>query len=49
MRPWTVLQRSVYLLADGTRSIEQIAALLSRPPQIIEQTLRELQALSAID
>ena len=49
MRTWTMLQRSVYGLADGTRSSEQIAALLSRPPHIIEQVLRELQAFRAID
>jgi hypothetical protein len=49
MRTWTVLQRSVYVLADGTRGIEQIAALLSRPSHAIEQALRDLQAFNAIE
>jgi len=49
MRTWTMLHRSVYGLADGTRSSEQIAALLSRPPLTIEQVLHDLQAVHAIE
>jgi hypothetical protein len=49
MRTWSVLQRSVYLLSDGTREQEQIATLLSRPLNIIEQTISQLQQLGAIE
>ncbi len=49
MRTWTMLHRSVYGLADGTRSSEQIAALLSRSPRAIEQVLHDLQAFGAIE
>jgi len=49
MRVWTVLQRSVYLLCDGTRTQQQIAVLLSRPLNIIEQTIYELRRLSVIE
>jgi hypothetical protein len=49
MSSWPVSQRSAYLLADGTRSIEQIARLLSRPSSVIEQTVHTLQALGAIE
>ncbi len=49
MRAWTVLQRSVYLLCDGTRTQEQIAVLLSRPLSLIEQTISELQRLGVIE
>jgi hypothetical protein len=49
MRIWSVLQRSVYLLSDGTRNQEQIAALLSRPLNLIEQTISELQQLGVIE
>jgi hypothetical protein len=49
MRTWTILQRSVYGLADGTRHIEQIAALLSRPSHTIERIVRDLQKIHAIE
>jgi hypothetical protein len=49
MRTWSVLQRSVYLLSDGTREQAQIAKLLSRPLTIIEQTVSQLQRLGAIE
>jgi hypothetical protein len=45
----SVLQRSVYLLSDGTRTPEQIAVLLSRPLKVIEQTISELQRLGVIE
>jgi hypothetical protein len=48
MRTWSVLQRSVYLLSDGIRDQAQIATLLSRPLNIIEQTISQLQQLGAI-
>ena len=46
---WPALQRSVYLLADGARSIEQIAKLLSRHPDVIGQVVRDLKAYGAIE
>src|SRR5689334_20578708 len=46
---WPALQRSVYLLADGARTIEQIAKLLSRHPDVIGQAVRDLQAFGAIE
>lgn len=49
IRTWSVLQRSVYLLSDGTRNQEQIATLLSRPFALIEQTIFQLQQLGAIE
>jgi hypothetical protein len=48
MRTWSTLERSVYFLADGTHSIEQIAMLLSRPPATIEQVIRNFQASGVI-
>ena len=49
MRTWSVLQRSVYLLSDGTRNQEQISTLLSRPLTLIEQAIFQLQQLGAIE
>jgi len=45
---WAPLQRSVYLLADGTRTVEQIAKLLSRPVQTIEQILHYFETSGII-
>jgi hypothetical protein len=49
IRTWSTLQRSVYALADGTRSIEQIAILLSRPLDMIEQVMRLLQESGVVE
>jgi hypothetical protein len=48
MQAWPRRHRQVYVLVDGTRSIGQIAAMLSQPPQIIETVLREIQLTGAI-
>jgi hypothetical protein len=48
MRTWSPLERSVYLLSDGTRSIEQIATLLSRPLSKIEMVIYKLESSGAI-
>jgi hypothetical protein len=48
VRTWSALERSVYFLADGVRSAEQIATLLSRPPALIEQIIQKLKASGAI-
>jgi|GEM_PF-1048027 hypothetical protein len=45
---WPRRHWQVYLLVDGTRCVEQIATMLSQPPQIVEQVLREIQATGAI-
>jgi hypothetical protein len=48
LRSWSTLERSVYFLADGTHSIEQIAILLSRPVTTIEQVIRNLETTGVI-
>jgi hypothetical protein len=48
MQSWPMLYRSVYALADGTRSIEHIAMLLSHPLLRIEQIVRNLQDIGGI-
>ncbi len=48
IRNWSALHRSVYILADGTHSVEQIAHLLSRSQQIVEQTIGDLQSIGGI-
>lgn len=46
---WPKLQRSVYLLADGARSIDNIAKLLSCSKTLVEQSVHNLQLLGAIE
>jgi len=48
VRTWSALERSVYFLADGVRSTEQIAMLLSRSPATIEQIINNLEMAGAI-
>jgi hypothetical protein len=48
LRAWSTLERSVYFLADGTHSIEQIATLLSRPVTTIEQVIHDLGVAGVI-
>ncbi len=43
-RTWSDLKRSVYFLADGTHSIEQIAMILSQPVMVIERITSEFEA-----
>jgi hypothetical protein len=45
---WSALERSVYSLVDGTRSIEQIALILRRPTTTIEQVIRGFEASRVI-
>jgi hypothetical protein len=49
MRSWSLLQRSVYFLADGTHSIAQIATLLSQPVITIIQIIRDFEASGVIE
>jgi hypothetical protein len=46
---WTRQLRSVYLLADGTHSIEQIGRLLSYSKALVEESLQRLRSLGAIE
>jgi hypothetical protein len=48
MCTWSALERSVYSLADGRRSIEQIASFLSRPLPVIEQVIYDFQVSGVI-
>jgi hypothetical protein len=48
-RTWSTLERSVYSLADGTRTIEQMAKLLSRPVQTIEQVIHHFDVSGIIE
>lgn len=45
---WPRLHRQIYILIDGARSVERIAAMLSQPAQIVEQVLQEIEATGAI-
>ncbi len=45
---WTFLQRKVFALVDGKRTITQIAQLLSISPFKATKTLRELQDMGMI-
>jgi hypothetical protein len=49
MRTWSPLHRSVYFLADGKHTIEQIAILLSCSQQAVEQAIQDLQIIGGID
>lgn len=49
LRSWPASHRAVYALIDGVRSVEQIAALLSRPPATIEQIILELRSQNALE
>ncbi len=45
---WSRWQRSVYNMTDGSKSVEDIARVLSQPRERILETLSELQRQSAI-
>jgi hypothetical protein len=48
MRTWSALERSVYFLADGRHSIEQMASLLGRPLPTIEQIIYDFQVAGIV-
>lgn len=48
MVTWTRLQRQVFALVDGKKTVEQIAAILSASPPRVQQTLYELQAMGMV-
>jgi hypothetical protein len=48
MRNWPRLHRSVFALADGTKSIIKIAEVLVVPPEIVNKVLQDLQSIGVI-
>jgi hypothetical protein len=48
MHLWQRMHRLVYGLADGTKSVAEIAVLLSTNTEIIEEILRDLRSIGAI-
>lgn len=48
MQSWPRLHRSVFALADGTRSSVKIAEMLSVGPEVVERVLRDLQRQGTI-
>jgi len=48
MRPWQRMHKLVYALVDGTRSVEEIAKLLSTTPETIEEILSDLRSIRVI-
>ncbi len=48
MRNWPRMHRAVFALADGTKSVEKMAGILSASPVLVEKTLRELQSIGVI-
>nr|BBH94735.1 hypothetical protein KTA_29340 [Thermogemmatispora argillosa] len=45
---WSRMHRMVFALADGTRSVEKIAEILSTSPEAVRAVLRDLQAIGVI-
>jgi hypothetical protein len=48
MRSWHLMHKQVYGLADGKRSVAEIADLLSTTPETIEAILRDLRSVRVI-
>jgi hypothetical protein len=48
MRSWQRMHRAVFALADGTKSVTKIAAILSTSPDLVDKALRDLQAIKVI-
>jgi predicted transcriptional regulator len=48
MRSWSPIHKLVYGLADGTRSVAEIAEQLSATLKTIEEVLRDLQSIGVI-
>ena len=48
MRSWPRLHRSVFALADGSKSIIKIAEVLVVPPEIVNKVLQDLQSIGVI-
>jgi len=48
MRTWPRAHRAVFALADGTKSIEKIAAMLSISPAIVYKAILDLQSIGVL-
>jgi hypothetical protein len=48
MRPWRGMHKRVYNLADGKRSVTEIAVLLSTTPEVIKEILQDLQSIRVV-
>jgi hypothetical protein len=48
MRPWHDMYKHVYSLADGKRSVTEIAVLLSTTPEAIQEVLHDLQSIGVV-
>ncbi|HZR41768.1 MAG TPA: hypothetical protein VFB12_16730 [Ktedonobacteraceae bacterium] len=48
MRHWSRLHRATFALADGTRNVEKIAAILSTSSDQLAHALHELQSMGVI-
>jgi hypothetical protein len=48
MQSWPRIHRVVFAMADGTKSTQKIAALLSTSQPIVDKVLSELQAIGVI-
>jgi hypothetical protein len=48
MRPWRDMHKQVYSLADGKKSVTEIAVLLSTTPEAIKEVLHDLQSIRVV-
>jgi len=48
LHSWPRMHRTVFALADGTKSVVKIAEILSTPPEVINGVLRDLQSIGVI-
>jgi hypothetical protein len=48
MRSWPPMHKQVYGLADGTKSVAELAEQLSTTPKVIEGILRDLRSIQVI-
>ena len=48
MRTWPRTHRAIFALADGTKNIEKIAAMLSISPSIVYKAILDLQAIGVL-
>lgn len=49
MNTWPRLHRRVFVLADGSKSIAKIAGILSMSPEVIVQTINDLQSIGVME
>jgi hypothetical protein len=48
IRSWPRMHRAVFALADGTKSVTKISAILSTSPDLVNKALRDLQSIGVI-